>query len=35
MFEYGLAQEDITPDYGIPFYGYFNLYLNERSIQTK
>ncbi|MDD5728656.1 MAG: hypothetical protein PHV59_08840 [Victivallales bacterium] len=24
MFEYGFAQEDITPDYGVPLCGYFN-----------
>ncbi len=24
MFEYGFAQEDITPDYGMPLCGYFN-----------
>jgi hypothetical protein len=28
MFEYGFAQEDITPDYGIPLCGYFNPRLN-------
>ncbi|MFA6716230.1 MAG: hypothetical protein WC082_10915 [Victivallales bacterium] len=32
MFEYGFTQEDITPNYGMPLYGYFNLRPNRGAL---